>query len=95
MKAQRTTLAAAATLFRVATAVLQSVPTLIMSSHLFAAPFGAQLDNDFDSAAASWPSPCFDAELRALDGQPPGTGRSSEIRAARLSALRPPPGESS
>jgi hypothetical protein len=88
-------LAATGTLFRAAAALLQSAPTLITANHLFAAPFGAQLDTDFDSAAASWPSPFFDVELRALDGQTPGIGRSSEIRAARLSALRPPPGESS
>ena len=83
----------AGTLARFAWALLQGAPTVIVVNHLYAAPFGAQLDTDFDSAAASWPSPSFSAELRALEGDTPRVGRSSEIRAARLSGLRLPPGE--
>ena len=95
MNAHRMMFASAGTLCRVVSAVLGSAPTLIMTNHLFAPPFGARLDNDFDSAAASWPSPCFSAELRALDCDTPSSGQPPEIHAARLFALRPPPGESS
>jgi hypothetical protein len=95
MKSHRMMFAAAGTLCRFTWALLQSAPTLIMANHLYAAPFGAQLDTDFDSAAASSPSPCFSAELRALEGDTLRVDHPSEIRAARLSGLHPPPGESS
>lgn len=85
--------AAAGTLVRFTWALVQSAPTIVTANYLYAAPFGAQLDHDFDSAAASWPSPSFSAELRALEGGTPRVGRPAEIRAARLSGLRPPPGD--
>jgi hypothetical protein len=95
MNPPRMMLASAGALFRVAGAVLQSMPTLIIANHLFAAPFGAQLDDDFDSAEASWPSPCLSAELRALEGDRSSAHGRRDIHAARLPALRPPQGESS
>jgi hypothetical protein len=87
--------AAAGTLFRCTRALLHSAPTILTANHLYAAPFGAQLDSDFDSAAAGWPSVSFSSELRALEGDTPRAERSLELRAARLSGLRPPRGESS
>lgn len=94
MRSQRIAFAATGTLVRFAWALLHSAPTIVTANHLYAAPFGAQLDADFDSAAASCPSPSLSSELRAVEGEPQRVTRS-EIRAARLSALRPPAGESS
>jgi hypothetical protein len=84
--------AAAGTLVRFTWALLQSAPTIVTANHLYAAPFGAQLDTDFDSADASWPFLSFSGELRALEDGEPRVSRA-EIRAARLSGLRPPPGD--
>jgi hypothetical protein len=94
MLAHRLMLAPAETLFRVAGALLGAAPALIAANHLFATPFGAQLEHDFDSAAASWPSPSLSAELHAL-GATSGARQFSDIRVARLTAERPPSGESS
>lgn len=93
MRSHKVVFAASSTLVRFTWALLQSAPTIIAASHLYAAPFGPQLDSDFDSAAAGWPSPSFSAELRALEGDTPRVGRPSEIRAARLPGLRPHPGD--
>jgi hypothetical protein len=89
MNPARMMLTSAGTLCRVASAVLQSVPALIIANHVFAAPFGAQLDDDFDSADASWPCSCLSAELRALEGDRPSAHGRVDIHAARLPELRP------
>jgi hypothetical protein len=93
MKAHRVLLAATDKLLRIAGAMLASVPTLIVANHLYVAPSGAQLDADFDSAAASRPSPDLSSQLRALEDLGRGAAFSSEIRAARLPRHAPPPGE--
>jgi hypothetical protein len=93
MRSPRSILTTVDTLARFTWALLWCAPAIVTANHLYAAPFGAQLDSDFDSAAASWPSPGSSSQLRPLGGHPPRVGRAGEIAATRLSGLRRPLGD--